>query len=246
MLLTKNKSLTPIGSKVQDVGIFDTIGFDEYQNSNELIASIRKFNNISPLDLAVPINQKAPVYLLDTPYKTDWSTRIISRIKKSGYTFRNFDPNEMPRLSAYDAISQVSQSLGVVVPLLSSTSNGHDIHNLRGAFVAGLADGMGKALCLIQNGDDPVPIDYRDFVNISYHPNDVNEIIGDFASEIAKEFQETDSSKKVQKQSFLKTVNLGATSAENEMRDLENYYLETDQYLKSLRGEAHCNRSDTQ
>src|SRR3546814_11005267 len=39
--------------------------------------------------------------------------------------------------------------------------------------------------------------------------------------------------------SFIKKLNLGATSAENEMRDLERYYLETDQFLKSLRGEAH-------
>ena len=36
---------------------------------------------------------------------------------------------------------------------------------MRGAFIAGLADGMSKALCIIQHENDPVPLDYRDFVS---------------------------------------------------------------------------------
>ncbi|MDP1770969.1 MAG: hypothetical protein Q8L15_01700 [Methylobacter sp.] len=239
VLLTKNKSLVTGGPTIQDVGIFDTLGFSEYVNSKELAGFISKAGKLNPLDVSSSVNQKAPIYLLDTAYKTDWSIRIVSRIKKAGYIYRSFDPNETPRLSAYDAISQVSQSYGIVVPLLSSTDAGCEVHNLRGAFIAGLADGMRKALCIIQNGDDPVPLDYRDFVNVSYHTDDVNKIIGKFASKVAKAFQQIDSSKRAPERSFLKGLNLGATSAENEMRDLEKYYLETDQYLKSLRGEAH-------
>lgn len=239
ILLTKNKSLEIEGLKIQDVGIFDTLGYNEYQNSKELLAYISDINNVSPIDVSSLINQKAPVYFVDTPHKTDWSSRIISRIKKSGYIFRTFDPNEMPRLSAYDAIMQVSQSYGVVVPLLPPTAAGYEIHNMRGAFVAGLADGMEKPLCIIQNGDAPVPLDYRDFVNVSYHPNDINEIIGELASDVAKMYQQVDSVAELPERSFLKCLNLGSASAENEMRDLADYYLETDQYLKSLRGEAH-------
>ena len=216
VLLTKNKSLHINGLKIQDVGIFDTLGYSEYQNSAELAATIGAITSNSPLDTSTPLNQKAPVYLLETPHKTDWAGRIVSRIKKAGYVFRSFDPNETPRLSAYDAILQVAQSYGIVVPLLSSTAAGSEIHNMRGAFIAGLADGMGRPLCIIQNGDDPVPLDYRDFVNISYHPDDVNEIIAGFASQVAKEFQHFERSATDQKHSFLKRVNLGATSAENE------------------------------
>ncbi len=239
VLLTKNTSLKIDGVKIQDVGIFDTLGYVEYQNKNELIDKLRGISTTGSLNRPEPLNQKAPVYLVEVPYKTDWSGRIVSRIKKSGYIYRSFDPNETPRLSAFDAISQVTQSYGVVVPLLSSISNGYEIHNMRASFIAGLAEGMKKPLCIIQNGDDPVPIDYRDFVNISYHPNDVNEIIAEFASKVAKAFQHSEPSKAHAQRSFLKRLDLGATSAENEMRDLASYYLETDQYLKSLRGEAH-------
>lgn len=239
VLLVKNRSLAPQGAKISDIGIFDTLGYREYQNSAELISIVNGSNFTKPIEISSTPNTKAPVYLLDTPFKTDWSTRIISRIKKAGYTFRNFDPNEMPRLSAYDAISQVSQSHGIVVPLLSANSTGFQIHNLRAAFIAGLADGMGKALCILQSGDDPVPLDYRDFVHVTYHPDDVNQAIELFASEVTQAFQKLEPSNSKQERSFLKKINLGATSAENEMRDLEKYYLETDQFLKSLRGEAH-------
>ena len=239
VLLTKNKSLNIDGVRIQDVGIFDTLGYCEYQNTQELIAIVRNHTTTNPIDCSAPINQKAPVYLVEAPYKTDWSSRIVSRIKKTGYIYRSFDPNETPRLSAYDAVLQVAQSYGVVVPLLSSMAAEYEIHNMRAAFIAGLANGMEKPLCIIQNGDDPVPIDYRDFVSASYHPGDVNEIIAEFASKVAAAFQQIEPSKIHEKRSFLKRLDLGATSAENEMRDLANYYLETDQYLKSLRGEAH-------
>ncbi|NGM88502.1 hypothetical protein G5B35_14400 [Parapusillimonas sp. SGNA-6] len=239
LLLVKNKSLQSQGLKISDVGIFDTLGYREYQNSSELSDFLNNAAAHKAIDVSAPLNIKAPVYLLDTPYRTDWSTRIISRIKKAGFTFRNFDPNELPRLSAYDAITQVAQSYGVVVPLLSSGAAGAAIHNMRAAFIAGLADGMDKALCILQFGDEPVPLDYRDFVQVTYHPDDINRTIESFASDVTQAFQQLEISGIKSERSFIKKVNLGATSAENEMRDLERYYLETDQFLKSLRGEAH-------
>lgn len=239
VLLVKNKSLQSQGLKISDVGIFDTLGFQEYQNSPELSGFLNNASAWKSIDVSAALNLKAPVYLLYTPHKTDWSTRITSRIKKAGFIFRNFDPNETPRLSAYDAINQVAQSYGVVVPLLSTGATGAAIHNMRAAFIAGLADGMGKAMCILQSGDDPVPVDYRDFVQVTYHPNDVNRAIEVFASDVTQAFQQLEASGAKPERSFIKKLNLGATSAENEMRDLERYYLETDQFLKSLRGEAH-------
>ena len=239
ILLTKNKSIESGNLKIEDVGIFDTLGYGEYQNSSELKGLITQAPKKEPLDIPFRQNRKAPVYLLETPHRTDWSGRIVSRIKKAGYIFRNFDPNEQPRLSAYDAINQVASSYGVIVPLLSKTSARSGIHNMRAAFISGLSEGMKKAICLLQNGDDPVPLDYRDFVNVTYHPTEVDEFIAEFASDVARAFQVQTEEKVLPERSFLKNLNLGSSSAENEMRDLSAYYLETDQYLKALRGEAH-------
>lgn len=239
VLLTKNSSLDVGSVTIEDIGIFDTLGYQNYQNVGELRSFLLSAEKDNGLDISQPLNSSAPVYLLEAPLKLDWTGRVVSRIKKSGYIFRNFDPNEQPRLSAYEAINQVASSYGVVVTLLSKSNPGNEIHNLRAAFIAGLANGMNKPLRIIQNGDDPVPIDYRDFVSVTYHPNDINEVIAGFASEVAMAFQQTHDDRKAPERSFLKKLNMGATSAENEMRELYAYYLETDQYLKALRGEAH-------
>lgn len=239
ILLTKNSSIKETHPTIKDVGIFDTIGYQSYTNSDQLKNKLQELDKGSPIDFKELVDTKAPVYLLETKHKTDWITRIISRIKKSRYIFRSFDPTEQPRLSASDAIDNVSKSFGVIVPLLSTNSDGNEVHNMRGAFIAGLADGMGKAFTILQQGEDPVPIDYRDFVKVCSHPNDVNEHIADLAGKIAEAYQEDAPTQDQDRQTFLQSLDLGASSAENEMRTLSNYYLKTDQFSKSIRGEAH-------
>lgn len=240
ILLTKDKSVSQETPCINEVGIFDTLGFKEYENSAELSRWIKSVSTINPISINLSkINTQSPVYILNGQYKTDWFSRILSRIKKSAYIFRSFDPNEQPRLSANDAIKNVSESHGVIVPLVGKTYTNSSIHNMRGAFIAGLATGMGKALTIIQEGDDPVPLDYRDFVSVSYHPDEINDIIAKFAAKVAKSFQENIEQKADIPETFLQSLELGANSAENEMRTLRNYYLKTDQFLKAIRGEAH-------
>lgn len=239
ILLTKNISIKEMSPTIRDVGIFDTLGYKEYQNSDVLSEFIINGINNDPIEFSLQIDTKAPVYLLDTKHKTDWATRIVSRVKKAKYIFRSFDPNESPRLSANDAISQVAKSHGIIVPLLSTETDAYEINNMRAAFIAGLAEGMEKNICMLQEGDGPVPLDYRDFVNTTYKLNDINDYIAIFASRVATEFQKGEVFQKDETTTFLQSLDIGASSAENEMRSLENYYLKTDQFLKSLRGEAH-------
>jgi nucleoside 2-deoxyribosyltransferase len=235
----RNKSFQESYPTTREVGLFDNLGYKEYSNSEDLRDLLKGFGGDEPIDLSVPLNQKAPVYLIETKHKTDWISRVVSRVKKARYTFRNFDPNESPRLSAYEAVNQVAQSYGVLVPLLSSMQEGAAVHNLRAAFVAGLAAGLAKPLCIIQQGDGPIPLDVRDIADTAQRLDDINEIVGEFAARVAEAFQEGRPSSVGGHQTFLSTLDLGASSAENEMRTLQNYYLNTEAFLKALRGEAH-------
>lgn len=238
ILLIKNKSIIQVGPSINEVGIFDTIGYKEYENSNDLDFILRnRPSNTLYNNNTADINIKAPVYLLETKFKTDDTIRITARIKKARLVYRSFDPNELPRLSAHDAIKQVSQSYGVVVPLLHEDIQGFEVHNIRAAFIAGLATGMDKALCLLQFGEKPIPLDYRDLVNVYYHPNDIDNYIAEFAIKIIEAFQEGKEDDHIKKATFLQKLDLGASSAENEMRSLHNYYLKTDAFRKTSRGE---------
>jgi hypothetical protein len=91
-----------------------------------------------------------PVYLIEARIRTDPVTRIISRVKKARLFFRSYDPQESARLSGSDAFTQVAESYGVLLHLLSNHMVDAPIHNIRVAFLAGLAEGFGRVLLLLQ------------------------------------------------------------------------------------------------
>jgi hypothetical protein len=101
------------------------------------------------------IHTKSPVYIVGPAAPTDFKLRIISRVKKAGLRYRSFDPQEQGRMSASEAINNVASSHGVIVPFLGANNPEAPVHNIRAAFVAGLAYGMEKEALLLQEGDEP-------------------------------------------------------------------------------------------
>lgn len=238
VVLTRHKGLKVAPPFVADTGIFDTLGYLEYQNADELEAIIRNITDPSPsLKNIYPLNTNAPLFLIAARLRTDPVTRIISRVKKAKLFFRSFDPQETPRLSAADAFEQVAQSFGVLVHLLPERIADSSIHNIQAAFLSGLADGFERALLLLQDGEEPVPLDYRDLVTVFLHPSQIDEAIADFAPQVTEAMQE-----KAQffdrEQTLLEKISFGASAAENEFRELAGYYLDTDQFQRALRGEV--------
>jgi hypothetical protein len=239
VILTRHRGIKPKNPLAADVGIFDTLGYREYQNAGELEAIVRGVTDGTPSFRNIyPLNQTVPVYLIEARYRTDPVTRIISRVKKARLSFRSFDPQESPRLSASEAFEHVAQSYGVLLHLLPEHISDSAIHNLRVAFLAGLSDGFGKVLLLLQDGEEPVPLDYRDLVQVFMHPSQIDEAIGDFATRVTEALQQARYVKTEQDQSLLERVSFGASAAENELRELSTYYLDTDQFQRALRGEV--------
>ena len=238
ILLIRNASLDDGKPTIQEVGIFDTLGYTSYQNSGELVEILTKNESNQPYKGEQRLNLTAPVYLMNTQYKTDFSSRIVARINKAKLFYRSFDPAESPRLSAHEAITEVSESYGVVVQLLTRDSRNSVVHNLRAAFIAGLANGMSIPMRLMQFGYDPIPIDYRDDVDIYKKLEDIDTIIADFVTDVTSEIQTYNPSSIRFKPSFLEKLDLGASAAENELSGLSTYYMKTDAYYKASRGEV--------
>ena len=101
---------------------------------------------------------------------------------------------------------------------------------------------MGKVTLLLQDGDEPVPLDYRDLVVTFRHPRDIDKAVAapypDFATRVTEAFQVEAEGTISSPANLLERINLGASSAENESRDLAAYYLETAAYQRAFRGEA--------
>lgn len=239
VVLTRHKGITPHRPLVEDVGIFDAIGYLGYENAEELEAHIRGVTDPSPSARNVyPLNQNAPVYLIEARFRTDSVTRIISRVKKARLFYRSFDPQESPRLSASEGFEQVAQSFGVLLHLLPHQISDAISHNIRVAFLGGLAEGFGKVLLLLQDGDEPVPLDCRDLVDAFMEPSQIDGSISEFATRVTEAMQQIRYQEVDKVQSVLEKLTFGASAAENEFRELSGYYLETDQFQRALRGEV--------
>jgi hypothetical protein len=159
LYLIRNSALVASDELIREVGLFDTLGYQHYTHSTELASFLRRVDSKPiPLD-AGKINLGAPIYVVLPRAKTDAEIRLISRIKKARQQFRTFDPEEHGRLAAIEAIENVAQSHGVVIPLLSKERGEADVHNLRAAFVAGLAMALDRAVLILQDGEEPVPLD---------------------------------------------------------------------------------------
>jgi len=237
VILILNNALQPQKKEISQLGVFDTLGYKDYENSEQLVEILADITDHEPLILPdYQIDRSAPIYILNTLHKTDASIRIISKIKKSRFKFRSFDPGETPRLSTIEAWRNVKQSIAVVINLLSSVATDYYFNNLRGAFLAGLSYGFEKEVLVLQEGDEPVPVDYRDFVSVYKHPEDVDTYINDLAPTVVELLQTDDGIKKARPKGLLIDLDLGATAAENEMSTLGYYYVATDEFSQCLAG----------
>jgi hypothetical protein len=239
VVLITNRALNPAKKEIDHLGIYDTVGYKEYENSGELASYISSIEDISPLHFPESnIDRSTPVFILDTLFKTDSSIRIISKVKKSGIKFRSYDPREQARLSTLEAYQSVKKSIAVIIHLLSQSSTDYYYNNLRGAFLAGLSYGLDKIILLLQEGDEPVPLDYRDFVSIYRQKADIDRAINNLAPRITEKLQSTGKTPVINNGKLLENIDLGSSAAENEMTRLENYYVNTEEYKQVLDGSA--------
>ncbi len=238
-ILLRNEMLQADTELIRRVGIFDTLGYATYKDSNTFQDIISGISDFTPLKFDNNArSNRTPVYLILPQLKGDVETHLVSRVKKARLFFRSYDPEEHGRLSAVDAIENVASSHGVIIPFLPRYFVDADIHNMRGAFLAGLTQGMSRLLLMLQYNNDLVPLDYRDFVSRYTIPNQIDEYVAGFATEVFESLQSLQPDVIKKPGSFLSHLTLGASSAENEFQRLGEYYLETDEFKRALRGEV--------
>lgn len=219
-------------------GIFDTLGYEEYEDDEGLAHVLSSHIDPSPLQFSQQLDRQAPVYIVEPLDKSGIATLMTSRLKKARHRYRRFDPAEDSRLSAVDAIRQVAASSGVLVSILPDDVESGAIHNTRSLFVAGLADGMDKPCLLLAHNALTLPLDIRDSAKRYAFPADITDHIAAFSLEITEYSQQADPPP-LPASSTLQSLSIGDPTAENEMTTLGHYFLATDQYNRAVRGEVN-------
>ncbi|KEP69215.1 hypothetical protein DL1_04810 [Thioclava dalianensis] len=234
VLLIRNSDYEGDRNLSKTVGIFDTIGYSSYRTEDDLRNKLTSHISIDALPFEITVNSKAPVYVMPSNEKSVASTHLISRVKKARYRYRSFSSTEDVRLSATDAIAQVAQSAGII----SMLDGDNREQTVRALFIAGLADGMNKPSLLLSPYMAETPLDVRDRARPYKDQNEIADIVADFCPEINAKLQES-SPPPIIAPNLLGRISVGDPTAENEMTTLENYYLQTDQYLRASRGEVN-------
>jgi hypothetical protein len=221
-----------------NIGIFDTLGDEQYENSQTLTGLLVNRTDFSPIEFETAINHQQPVYIVEPAKKNDAHLMLVSRTKKARWKYRSFNPDEDVRLSALEAIRHVAQSAGVIAPLQLASIQHSKEHNVRAMFVAGLAIALEVPTLIIHPTELSPPLDVRDLTKKYRHPNDIADAVQAFSLEIT-DFSQKEQSTPSSGSTVLSKLAIGDPTAENEMTTLSDYYLSTDEYLRALRGEVN-------
>ena len=192
-------------------------------------------------DYARDINFRQPLFVLDSYKKTDFRNSIFSALRESGVFYRGFDPVETPRLSTPQLIGDITSSGGIVLPVFASQLFDSSLHNLRVAYIAGLAHGLGRMTLLIRHGleSELGPADFRDEIKCINKLSEVVDIVEPFAKEAVVAAQRIEPLVVEKKSTALRSISLGAVAAENEFRSLAQYFVATSEFSRTVKGEIN-------
>ncbi|MBN9091475.1 MAG: hypothetical protein J0J01_31535 [Reyranella sp.] len=235
-----NSTLASDDELKKRVGVFDTLKRVEYENASELASKLRSviLEDALSIRFSSKLNAKAKVWVLQPPHYSEEISRIIAGVKKEFFFYKSFNPTEQPRMAPDETIDDVAAATGIVVPLLAPYVKEAEVHNLRAAFVAGLAYGMKKEVLLLRSaGDWSVPLDLRDRIRAYKHPGDIDDLISRFREEVENAFYSADDSE--QAQGLLEKLSFGSPTAENEFQTLGSYFMKTAEFGRAIRGEVN-------
>lgn len=237
-----NSSFQNAIGDIQRDGFFDNVGYKSYQNSEQLADILNDLPTTSLVELyGREIDSQQPLFILDTLHKTDFRNSIVSAVKASRVHFRSFDPVEVPRLSTVTVITQLTASSGIILPILADHIEDAARHNLRAAFLAGVGHGLGRQTLLLEmrRSSASGPADYRDLIAPVVDDKAINELVGQFSQTAFLALQSIKATPVKSAKTALQTLTLGSSAAENEFRTLSTYFVETAEFVRTLRGEVN-------
>lgn len=235
VILVKGESAQISHAELNRVGIFDTIGYDEYSTDMSLAQKITNAISVRKISTEFEKDYSQPLYVVSCAEANDVSQRISSRISKAKLNYRSFTPTEDIRMSASTAIENIAASLGVVLDWRKAGDEVGFRHNVRTAFCAGLAHGLEVETLIFAPADAVVPLDFRNSAVQVSRIEDVDDGIAMFVPSVNEAFQKVRPGS-YQKVSRLSDIALGDPAAENEFGELSRYFLKSATFVAASKG----------
>ena len=226
-------------TKVREIGLLHNIGHDSYATQAALRLVLEKGAPVTAPWLHSKKLREAPIYLLQSSEADDILSRITSGIKKIvKKKFRSFNPREIDRLTATEAVAQITASFGLVAHWHGADQKEAFRQNQRAAFSVGLARGLGLPFLLFAQEGENLPLDLDEIAVRYSSPADVDKHFRNFREELY-DFEEEFVEVRALEDNLLETINCGDPAAENEATELSDYFLQTEQYRLTLKGDLN-------
>jgi len=236
VLLTICSNIENASKGVDEIGIFDNIGYVLYENSIDLLGKLSKWKQLSWMNKYEKIqNHTKPLFVIDLLSKSNFRQYIFEEINDRSVEYRDFDPIDTGRFTSVTAISEISSSAGVIIPLLRQDMRDAPIHNLRVAFAAGLSHGFGIDPLIIQMDGSPAPLDYRDYIKNTKGRKETHAHVGEYCASVLVRNQKMLRRDRPAPRGVLEKIDIGKYAAENESEELLDYFIMTSQYLQTER-----------
>ncbi len=179
---------------------------------------------------------------LKNQHETEASTYLSRIIASSQIPITLSDPRESSVQTLVWYGTKIWCAPGVIAHLSGVRRRGSQLHNSRYAFVSGLAHGFQKPLLMLAEADYLTPIDYRDLLRHYKTPSECERIVQDWLPPVSSKYKSVrnetgEYAKKVALAADLRSLNLGEYLAENEEDALDDYFIETQAFLRVLKGQ---------
>jgi len=222
-----------------ELGILDTLGYFDFQTSTDLKEYLIANPTRPRLNINIPsLNNESPLYVVRAPVDSDGQIKMLSVIKKSRLRFQLLDTRETGRASLHEVYKNTLCSRAIFLHLLNTSYKDSRVHNARCAFIAGLGVATGKRVVILQQHQQPQPIDYRDVVLTYEHPKRIHELLIPALGEVIEQIQTIRFVPTALPITQLEKLDLGDLAAENEIKALDSYFIPTAQYHKAKQGHA--------
>jgi hypothetical protein len=245
-----NETDVDAGKRWTETRILEAVGYKKYQNSDDIFAAFTaerpdlRQDSVFDESIAPALHAAGTpsIFYITSLYGDDASgaiTRVIRIEASRGVRLAMADARETSVQPLTWYAQQIYDAAAVLIHFDSPRRLNADIHNARGAFIAGLTHGMGKPLLMLAPEDYSAPFDYRDLLFVYSTASDASsrathwlnrelEATRLYLASVAADQQRRDLAIE------LKTLRFGEPVAENEAGDLAEYFVETPFYYEAI------------
>lgn len=245
ILFIKDSTYNKDRNVFNDIGIIDTIKYENFSNSDQLTYIVeRTVHENKFFTIATPdkkLNRAEPLYVIKPSIDFEQNHKLLKIIEDSPLSnYRQFDEYDTTALNLYQLQKNIITSAGVIAALPSVNREGFSKHNARVALIAGMALAYKKRVLLIKEYDEDysLPIDYRGIVANCQKASQIDQIVGPFIGNVTKSALGSEVKPEKPSTAIIHKVDFGESAAENEIYYLGQYFYKTAQYFKAKQGSS--------